>query len=868
MKKIKRIIAALLCLCVIMSFETPVLYAAEDTEVASETDADNLNISPSQTDLNYFVVGSDYIENGDTQFVLADIGDGTKPIDKAAIKYINRETGASYQVQAGLISGTSVVFYMYFPNESYTGTYKITEIIYTIDGEEYCIPLGEVNIEAIFGVNTEVEAEPVAWVTEADNDSVTYSSEYSVSDEMINDVIFAGPDGTAITSEDLAQSISEATENQLLGIDDGEYIVCIAAGHSAGDSGASFTWNGVTIAERELNLKIAQYCKAELDKNEDITAYLIRTDNTTEWSIAEMVNYAKSKNADLYVSIHLNSVDADGDGKTEITMANGAEVWIPHGNTSYQADAQAKAEELAQNILDNLVALGLGNRGLKIRYSESGKEPYPDGATADYLGEIYRCRLEGIPGIIVEHAFVNNEHDATNFLMTEEGLKSLGVADAQGIVKYFNAHPETVDRKKIEKFVTRLYNKCLDREPDEEGMNTWVNILINKKGTGASVAKGFIYSKEYISKNVSDEEYVDMLYKVFLDRKADMEGKKTWLDLLNQGMSRDYVFRGFAESVEYTNICKSYGIDRGTVTLTQPRDKNVNMTKFVNRLYVYVLGRNGEKDGLNDWCQTMQNKLYTPIQVANYFVLSDEFKAKNLSDEEYIKVLYRAFLGREYDEEGLQTWLNLLKNGSSRETVLQGFTGSIEFRGIMADFGFYIYEGTVPIMGKTDTTVAQMSAYYKANATYPEYYKNSDAPTIEDFCRIYIEECEAEGVRVEVAFAQAMKETGFLRFGGMVKIEQYNFAGIGATDSGETPATFETVRIGARAHIQHLKAYASKEPLNNECVDPRFGLVTRGIATYVEWLGIQENPYGKGWASSKNYGSSIIYDYMVKLKKY
>ncbi len=62
--------------------------------------------------------------------------------------------------------------------------------------------------------------------------------------------------------------------------------------------------------------------------------------------------------------------------------------------------------------------MGLNNRGLKIRYSESGKEPYPDGAVADYLGEIYRCRLAGIPGIIVEHAFVNNEHDATGYLKT------------------------------------------------------------------------------------------------------------------------------------------------------------------------------------------------------------------------------------------------------------------------------------------------------------------------------------------------------------------------------------------------------------------------------------------------------------------
>ena len=161
-----------------------------------------------------------------------------------------------------------------------------------------------------------------------------------------------------------------------------------------------------------------------------------------------------------------------------------------------------------------------------------------------------------------------------------------------------------------------------------------------------------------------------------------------------------------------------------------------------------------------------------------------------------------------------------------------------------------------------------MAAYYKANATYPSFYANSDAPTIEAFCQLYIEECAAEGIKAEVAFCQAMKETGFLRYGGAVKIEQYNFAGIGATDNGGTPATFSSVREGIRAQVQHLKAYATTGNLANPCVDPRFSLVTRGTAPYVEWLGIKENPYGKGWASAAGYGYSLRQDYMAKLSKY
>ncbi|MCI5741727.1 MAG: glucosaminidase domain-containing protein [Lachnospiraceae bacterium] len=188
-----------------------------------------------------------------------------------------------------------------------------------------------------------------------------------------------------------------------------------------------------------------------------------------------------------------------------------------------------------------------------------------------------------------------------------------------------------------------------------------------------------------------------------------------------------------------------------------------------------------------------------------------------------------------------------------------------------------LYTDTLtPIMGSTTTDIGQMINYYESNATYPAFYASSDAPTIYDFCRIYVEECEAEGVRAEVAFCQAMKETGFLRFGGRVDISQYNFAGIGATDSGAPPNTFSSVREGVRGQVQHLKAYASIEPLKNPIVvDPRYRYVKKGCAPYVEWLGQNENPNinpttgkGYGWATSPGYGYSIVNDYMAKLSTY
>ncbi|EGN39804.1 hypothetical protein HMPREF0993_01496 [Lachnospiraceae bacterium 5_1_57FAA] len=110
-----------------------------------------------------------------------------------------------------------------------------------------------------------------------------------------------------------------------------------------------------------------------------------------------------------------------------------------------------------------------------------------------------------------------------------------------------------------------------------------------------------------------------------------------------------------------------------------------------------------------------------------------------------------------------------------------------------------------------------------------------------------------------------MKETGHLQFGGDVKVEQFNFAGLGATGNGEPGNSYESVQIGLRAQVQHLKAYASDEELKSECVDNRFKYVTRKCAPYVEWLGIQENPEGKGWAAEAKYGMSIMNSYIKPL---
>ena len=193
-----------------------------------------------------------------------------------------------------------------------------------------------------------------------------------------------------------------------------------------------------------------------------------------------------------------------------------------------------------------------------------------------------------------------------------------------------------------------------------------------------------------------------------------------------------------------------------------------------------------------------------------------------------------------------------LSNGRSYEFLVQSRAD-----GAWSPFGSAdVVKATIPgtlIMGQTSVSVAKMvNLYNSSGAVFPAaVYSSKGASTIEQFCELLYEEAGTEGVRADVLFAQSMLETGWLKFGGAVRAEQCNFGGIGALDGGASGSTFADVRTGLRAQAQHLKAYASAEGLNQECVDPRFKYVSRGCAPYVEDLS------GR-WASDVNYGSSIV----------
>jgi hypothetical protein len=147
-----------------------------------------------------------------------------------------------------------------------------------------------------------------------------------------------------------------------------------------------------------------------------------------------------------------------------------------------------------------------------------------------------------------------------------------------------------------------------------------------------------------------------------------------------------------------------------------------------------------------------------------------------------------------------------------------------------------------------------MSNGYTSEVQLQLFLRNNNESAIvqfPDLPKLYREEATIEGVNYDIAFCQMCVETGFLRFGEDIKPQQNNFAGLGSIGGGAETASFESARIGVRAHIQHLKAYASLEPLVQEVVDPRFRFVTRGIAPSI-------NQLSGRWSADLDYGNKIM----------
>lgn len=303
----------------------------------------------------------------------------------------------------------------------------------------------------------------------------------------------------------------------------------------------------------------------------------------------------------------------------------------------------------------------------------------------DYISLILAaCDCPDNAGIILPPVYVLNSDNKICYVSS-----SYYGEDLAPLVNYVKGMDEYTGKSQITAFVNRLYQYALGRNADAAGLNNWVSQLMNQQISGTDAAFGFFFSDEMTNRNLSDAEFVKLLYKVMFDRIPQNSEVAYWTNLMKNGVSRLGVYKGFADSAEFGKVCSSFGIVKGTPSVSEGRDMNYGATLFVSRLYTQALGRQYDVNGLNDWCNRIATGSWSATDVSTTgFFNSPEFLNKNLNNTEYVKVLYRTFLDREYDQAGLNDWVGKLNSGAmTRDEVLKGFSYSREFRNIMAEYG-------------------------------------------------------------------------------------------------------------------------------------------------------------------------------------
>lgn len=213
-------------------------------------------------------------------------------------------------------------------------------------------------------------------------------------------------------------------------------------GHGGPHPGCVYSYNGKTILEKNLNLKIAKYLKDELQKyktgkNEKVVAYLARENDSSCPTMLQRVKFAKKKNAKAFISLHIN---ANGEPKNK---SNGCMVLVTHSNYN---NLYKEEHNLGKSILKELNNIGIKtakisnakgkNAGLLRKLATDGSK-YPNGDICDWFGIVMHGVENKIPAVIIEHAYISNKDDYKKFLSSDEKLKKLAIADAKAIAKHY-----------------------------------------------------------------------------------------------------------------------------------------------------------------------------------------------------------------------------------------------------------------------------------------------------------------------------------------------------------------------------------------------------------------------------------------------
>ena len=632
-------------------------------------------------------------------------------------------------------------------------------------------------------------------------------------------------------------------------------IIAIDPGHGGSDPGA--VANG--LREKDLTLEVSLALKEELESYDGVTVVMTRStdvrpsENLSE-DLSSRVQTAAAARADALVSIHFNSGSP---------LAHGAEVW--YGNSSsYNYATHTKGRQLSSNIQDKLTDLGLADRGIKTR--DNPYYDYPDGSTGDYYAIIRQAREENMPGIIVEHAFVTSSSDA-QLLRDPAFVRSLGVADATGIAQTYGLSKGTWERSG----------------------DTWRFVRDGQAKTGWFSAGGRWYWAGSDGRTIRGWSTINGRRYFFDDSTAMVTGWKkdgeSWYYLRPDGdMATGWVKDGSSWYYLGSDGVMATGwlLDGGTwYWLDSDGAMRTGWVK-VGGAWYHMAGSGAMNtgwlfDGGTWYYLDSDGAMVTGwVKVGGTWYHMAGSGAMNtgwLLDGGtwyWLDPSSGAMVTGTHDVDGRTSsfassgaWLGYA-DGSGAPAASRSADRSASVTNAAGQRLIM----TAPTASRSEVIDAMEDAWDQAGYSYPSALAGGGAPTIRDFASIVYDEAVAEGVSPELVFVQAMKETGWLRFGGDVSVSQYNFSGIGAVGGGAKGATFPDVRTGIRAQVQHLRAYADNSvttaSLANAVVDPRFTYVRKGAAPVVEYLGIQENPKRTGWAAAKNYG----YDLVSMMKAY
>lgn len=225
--------------------------------------------------------------------------------------------------------------------------------------------------------------------------------------------------------------------------------------------------------------------------------------------------------------------------------------------------------------------------------------------------------------------------------------------------------------------VYRLYQATLDRAPDAGGYNGWAKILSEGSQSLTDVAAGFVNSAEFRSvyENLTDADFVELLYQNVLNRAADAGGLQGWLDVMDGGLARAGVVTGFSESGEFRNNTTAEAAVYATGA------DPASWSDEVYRIYQATFARDPDAGGFFGWTDLLSSGTTLDEAIAG-FTQGQEFLNTygDVDDTQFVELLYQNVLDRAADAAGLQGWLDAMSGGLAREGVVQGFSESGEFR--------------------------------------------------------------------------------------------------------------------------------------------------------------------------------------------